>query len=165
MITLITGGIKSGKTSYALKIALLYNKRAYLATAEPIDDEMKNKIDRHKKERNNFFDTIEEPIEIANKLLEIKGYDVVVLDCITTWLGNLFYHEKNIEKYENKLLQAIKQIGYNLIIITNEVGLGVIPNDELSRKYVNELGSFNQKLAKAADECILMISGIPLKIK
>ncbi|MGA1846296.1 bifunctional adenosylcobinamide kinase/adenosylcobinamide-phosphate guanylyltransferase [Deferribacter abyssi] len=165
MVTLITGGIKSGKTSYAIKLALTHEKRIYLATAEPFDEEMKKKIERHRAERENRFYTIEEPVEIVRVLKNIKNYDVVVLDCITTWVNNLMYYKKDLDSYFEELTNLLPKVSYNLIIITNEVGLGIVPVNYETRKYVNFLGVINQKVAAAANSCLLMVSGIPVKIK
>ncbi|KAA0257842.1 bifunctional adenosylcobinamide kinase/adenosylcobinamide-phosphate guanylyltransferase [Deferribacter autotrophicus] len=165
MVTLITGGIKSGKTSYAIKLALTYEKRIYLATAEPFDEEMKKKIERHRAERENRFDTIEEPVEIVKVLGSIKDCDVVVLDCLTTWVNNLMYYKRDVDNYFKELTNLLPEISYNLIIITNEVGLGIVPAGQETRRYVNFLGIINQKVAAVANNCILMVSGIPVKIK
>ncbi|MGA1862064.1 bifunctional adenosylcobinamide kinase/adenosylcobinamide-phosphate guanylyltransferase [Deferribacter thermophilus] len=165
MVTLITGGIKSGKTDFATKLALKYTNRAYLATAEPIDEEMVKRINKHKAERGNLFHTIEEPINIHKALKNNSDFEVILIDCMTTWLANLFHYQKDIEEYTTYLLQTMGSLNFDIIIITNEVGFGVIPADSMTRKYVDTLGILNQKIAALADECYLLVSGIPIKIK
>lgn len=165
MVTVITGGIKSGKTSFGLKIGKGYNKKLYIATAEPFDEEMKNKIDRHRYERGDEWKTLEEPIDLIAALKKSKKYPFTLIDCITMWLNNLFYYKKDIEKEIDNFIEYIKQIDNNIVIITNEIGLGVIPHDPLTRRYINILGILNQKIADLADEVIFMISGQPSFIK
>ncbi|UOD34946.1 bifunctional adenosylcobinamide kinase/adenosylcobinamide-phosphate guanylyltransferase [Deferribacteraceae bacterium V6Fe1] len=165
MVTLITGGIKSGKTDFAIKLGLEYKKRAYLATAEPFDDEMLKRINKHREDRGNLFFTIEEPINICNKLVSCSDCEVIIIDCITTWLGNLFHYNKNINEYIEQFLTTITNLPFDIIVITNEVGFGIIPSDKLTREYVDILGKLNQKIAAVADVCYLLVSGIPVKIK
>ncbi|MEN3041710.1 MAG: bifunctional adenosylcobinamide kinase/adenosylcobinamide-phosphate guanylyltransferase [Fervidobacterium sp.] len=128
---LITGGVKSGKSSFAIKLAKNYQKRAFLATGVPFDDEMKIKIERHKIERGNDFDTFEEPLEVAKLLLDISHkYDVVVFDCITTYLGNLYHYNVDLESYIEKLINTLSKLKNQVIIITNEIGWGIIPENK-----------------------------------
>lgn len=160
---LITGGIKSGKSSQALKLAMKYEKRAFIATAEPIDDEMRKRIEKHKLKRGNLFDTYEEPVYVPKVLKDISPkYDTIVLECITTYLGNLFHYDFDIELLIGELLNTISG---KEIIVTNEVGLGVIPTNELSRRYVDTLGELNARLASMADEVYFMVSGLKMRIK
>ncbi len=159
---LITGGERAGKSDFAVRLAMKESKRAFIATAEPFDDEMSYRIKKHKRDRKDLFDTFEEPIDIA-KILDItKKYDVCVIDCMTTWIGNLFYHE--VEK-TSVIDEFVRNLSGNEIIVTNEVGMGIIPNDKATRMYVEELGRLNKRLAGIADKVFFMISGIPLKIK
>lgn len=159
---LITGGERSGKSDFAVKIALNKSKRAFLATAEPIDDEMRSRIESHKKGRGELFDTFEEPVYLDRALESTKAYDVCVIDCMTTWLGNLIYHDVDIKECIDKF---ISNLNGNEVIVSNEVGMGIIPADKMTRMYVEHLGRLNQKLSAMADEVFLMVSGIPLKIK
>ncbi len=159
---LIIGGERSGKSDFAVKIAMKREKRAFLATGEGFDDEMRSRIERHKRERGNLFDTFEEAIEI-DKILDLtKNYDACVIDCMTTWLGNLVFHNVNVEERIDRFLKALNG---NEIIISNEVGMGIIPAERATRNYVEMLGRLNQNLAKVAEEVYLMVAGIPLKIK
>lgn len=159
---LITGGERSGKSDFAVKLAMKESKRAFIATAEPFDDEMSSRIKRHKRDRKDLFDTFEEAIDIAKILNTTKNYDVCVIDCMTTWIGNLFYHE--VEK-KSIIDEFVRNLSGNEIIVTNEVGMGIIPTDKATRIYVEELGKLNKRLAETADKVFFMVSGIPIKIK
>lgn len=163
---LITGGVKSGKSSFALELAKNYQRKAFLATGVPFDDEMKIRIEKHKNERGNEFDTYEEPLEVARILIEISdNYDVIVFDCLTTYLGNLYYYNVDVESYIDNLINTISKLQTQLILITNEVGLGIIPENKLARLYMETLGRTNTKLARIAQEVYLMVSGIGVRIK
>ena len=165
---LITGGVKSGKSRFALKIAREIEKeeKIFIATARPIDEEMEDKIEKHKKERGSDFQTVEEPIHLGDTLKKINQ-STVVIDCLTLWLSNLFFEVRESEKlFEiESFIQALKEFGGNIIIVTNEVGWGIIPESETSRNYQAELGRLNQEVAEICDEVYVLISGIPLKIK
>ncbi len=168
-ITLITGGARSGKSSFALDIALEYDKRGFIATAIPFDDEMKKRIKNHQAERENKFVTVEEPHNLAEAITELQDdVNVIIIDCISVWLGNLlFKHGETENKFDevNKFYNQLNKINCDIIIVTNEVGMGIIPDNKLARNYREIAGFVNKQIAKFADEVILMISGIPLKIK
>ncbi len=165
---LITGGIKSGKSRFALKIAREIEDRdkVFIATGRPIDREMQDKIEKHQKERGSEFKTIEEPTRLG-AVLKTMDPSVVILDCLTLWLSNLYFEVSETEKSSEieGLMTALKEFKGDLIIVTNEVGLGIIPGDQTSRDYQAELGSINQKVAEICDEVYVLISGIPLRIK
>ena len=168
-ITLITGGGRSGKSSYALEITESYDRKVFIATAEAFDDEMADRISRHQKERNNAFTTIEEPLHIDDALLKVPtDTQVVVIDCITVWLGNLMHYmgvdEINCEAVD-RFLKVIASPPCDVVIVTNEVGMGLIPKNAISRVYRDLAGSVNQKIAAIADAVFLVVSGIPMKIK
>jgi len=157
---LITGGIKSGKSSYALERAnKLEGNKNFLATAIPFDSEMESRIIRHKKERGPDYTTIEEPVNIQ---LHIK--ENLILDCVTVWMNNLFYKERSGEW--EKILESFLQTNTgNIIIVSNEVGLGNIPMDPTARKYNEYLAAANKTIAASMNEVVLMVSGIPLWVK
>jgi len=165
-LILITGGVKSGKSTFALRKALEYEKRAFLATGVPFDDEMKVRIQRHKEERGELFDTFEEPVNVADVLKEIDGrYNVILFECLTTYLGNLFYYGIDVQKELEKLINVLISMKSEVIVVTNEVGWGIIPDNELSRKYAEILGRTNTKLASIAKEVYAVIAGIEVRIK
>ena len=157
---LITGGIKSGKSTYALERAnLIQGNKIFLATAIPFDKEMEDRIIRHKEERGSEYITIEEPIEIH---LHIK--DNLILDCITVWMNNLFYKQRE-DDWKNILELFLSGNNDNIIIVTNEVGLGNIPMDPVARKYNEYLAAANKMVAESMDEVVMMVSGLPMWIK
>jgi adenosylcobinamide kinase / adenosylcobinamide-phosphate guanylyltransferase len=168
-ITLITGGARSGKSDYAQQITKPYGKKAFIATAEPFDDEMKQRIIRHKHDRDASFHLIEEPIELARAIRSLpREMEIAVIDCLTVWVGNCLYKQESgkRELFNNEtLIEALKDAPYDLVIVTNEVGLGIIPDNELSRKYRDVIGMLNRNIADLAQKVILMISGIPVVIK
>lgn len=160
MRTLITGGIKSGKSSFALRLAEEFSEpRYFLATAEAFDDEMKARIAKHKEERAERFTTIEEPLEIDQKLSEN-----MILDCLPLWLNNMFHYgrESSLEKSVDSLIAKLPE---NIVLVTNEIGMGFIPADPLSRRYGDALGRLNARIAASCDRVILMVAGQPLAVK
>jgi len=137
-------------------------RRAFVATAEPFDDEMRARIKRHREERGSLFETIEEPVEVPTVLRHCASYDVVLVDCMTTWLGNLMHYQRDILAMKNELLASVSG---NEVLVTNEVGMGIIPMDASTRLYVEELGRLNAALAQRADQVIFMVAGLPLILK
>ncbi|MDH4263618.1 MAG: bifunctional adenosylcobinamide kinase/adenosylcobinamide-phosphate guanylyltransferase [Spirochaetia bacterium] len=175
MITLITGGVKSGKSAYALELMnqILDKpliKGAFIATADFNDQSMKNKIEAHQKEREgSALITIEEKINLPEVIESISPlYQLIIVDCLTLWMSNLLYFMDDKAMRDEKINlfgEALKKLTIPCIIITNEVGMGIIPENKLARKYQDELGKLNGKIAHIAKSVILMVSGISVKIK
>jgi len=169
MLAFVIGGIKSGKTKFALKKAeeLNIGKLYYIATARAIDEEMKERIERHKRERGEKWITIEEPIEVDGVLKKIPKGSIIIIDCLTTWLTNLLIENYDVEEKTNKLLNILLKIktDFDLFLISNEVGLGIIPDNPLSRKFIDLSGNFHQKVAQIADEVYFIICGCAIKVK
>lgn len=169
-VILVTGGGRSGKSRYALERAMTYEKRVFVATAEPSDDEMRERIARHKQERGDSFVTVEAPIDLAPALEReaTKDIDVALVDCLTVWTGNLmhFRHitDTNTPQVE-ALIAFLNQPPCDIILVTNEVGMGIIPENAMSRKFRDIAGRLNQTIAELADEVVLVVSGIPVRIK
>lgn len=169
-ISFITGGARSGKSAFAEKLAGgLAGKRAYLATAQAFDLEMTARIEKHRKDRGNAWDTFEEPLAVAELLRKLSGrYDVLLLDCLTLWLSNVMAHTDGdgaVSSLSDELVAAIKDFGGDCIVVSNEVGLGIVPDNPLARKFRDFAGMLNQKVAQSADEVYFTASGIPMKIK
>lgn len=159
---LITGGVKSGKSSLALTLARQHSEpRVFIATGVAMDDELRNRIAVHQHERGTDFILHEEPTEIMRPLKHVLA-GVYIIDCITLWVNNLLYNNLNPDEYCQKLITALTG---REIIVTNEVGWGVIPDNALSRQYIDSLGAVNKALARHADTVYLMVSGIPMRIK
>ena len=167
--TLLTGGSRSGKSAHALKLSEKYTKKFFLATAEPLDDEMQERIKRHQDERGKDWTTVEEPLNVTEALYkEIDRYEVLVLDCITLWLSNLIMNGANREIILSKLhhfIEECKKSHGPIIVITNELGSGIIPMEASVRAFRDVAGEANQILATEFDEVINMVSGIPVVIK
>ena len=168
MIKFIVGGANSGKTKFAISFAKRYPpKRIYIATGVPVDREMEEKIETRKKERGKDFETWEEPYEVSSLLGNIsEDIKVIVFDCLTTWSANLLLKNKDVILYAKEFLEKLKNFGeVTFYIISNEVGMGIVPEYELSRKYREILGKINILFASQADEVYFMIAGIPWRIK
>jgi adenosylcobinamide kinase/adenosylcobinamide-phosphate guanylyltransferase len=167
MIYFITGGERSGKSSYAQKLALqLSNHPVYLATARKWDGDFEKRIARHQAERDDRWTNVEEEKHVSQVAIENK---VVVMDCVTLWLTNLFIDSKsNVEESlhfaRTELAKAFQQ-DRTWIIISNEIGMGVHATTETGRKFVELQGWINQHIAERADEVVFMVSGIPMTIK
>jgi len=172
-IIFITGGARSGKSSFALKTAsALDGHKAYLATAEDLDQEMKERIVKHKEARGSDWNTHEEPVKIVDALKGMMDqYDVILVDCLTLWLSNLVCSNMDYENDINELIdvlrtaRAIHESPLQLFIVSNEVGMGIVPDNELSRRFRDLAGILNQKVAQMADEAYLVTAGIPIKLK
>lgn len=168
MIYLITGGERSGKSSYAQKLALeLSNSPMYVATARKWDSDFQNRIDRHQQERDERWTNIEKEKYLSE--INFSG-KVALIDCVTLWLTNFFVDHKNdvnlsLEEAKKEFLSIANQENVTLIIVTNEIGMGVHAATEIGRKFTELQGWMNQFLASNANEVVLMVSGIPVKIK
>jgi adenosylcobinamide kinase/adenosylcobinamide-phosphate guanylyltransferase len=169
MLAFVIGGIKSGKTKFALKKAEELNNGQlyYIATARAVDEEMKDRIERHKIERGEKWITIEEPIEVDRVLKTIPKGSVIIIDCLTTWLTNLLIENYNVEEKTNKLLDTLLKIktDLDLFLVSNEVGLSIIPDNPLGRKFLDLSGSLHQKVAQIADEVYFILCGCEIKVK
>ena len=163
---LITGGTRSGKSSFAEKRTLSYGMPVlYIATAQAFDEEMENRIQLHQQRRGDEWRTISEPLAIANILISLDGQGACLVDCLTLWLSNLIFAEEDISKATSSLIEAIAARRDPVILVTNEVGVGIVPENALARRFRDEAGRLNQIVAEAVDEVYTCISGIPLKLK
>ncbi len=168
-ICFVIGGAKSGKSSFALGRASLHpGRKAYIATAQAFDEEMAERIRRHRQERTSEWETYEEPLEVPRLIEKIgPSYDSILLDCLTLWLSNVMLRNEDlVEEYVKGLLAVLgAERKSSLYLVSNEVGLGIVPDNALSRRYRDHAGSLNQRVAQAADEVFLVTAGLPLKIK
>jgi len=168
-ITLILGGARSGKSSYALKLAKKYKKVAFIATCLGLDKEMQERIRVHKKSRPKHWKTFEEPKELA-KLLGRLGndFDCILIDCLTLLVSNLILSknsQKQILKRIEELFYVLSKMKARVILVSNEVGLGLVPVNKLGRDFRDVAGRVNQMAAKNASEVFFVVAGIPLNIK
>lgn len=168
-IVLIGGGVRSGKSSFAVERGLtLGQRRAFIATATRSDDEMNTRIDRHQVDRQNEFDTVEEPVALASALEALAGHDVVVVDCLTHWLSNLLLRKashEDILKQVDAVVAVLNRRHFHAVLVTNEVGMSVHPPTPLGRAFVEVCGFAHQRFARAADEVHLAVLGAILRIK
>ena len=170
-IVFITGGARSGKSRFALKEAsLVQGRKVFIATAEAVDSEMKERIERHRSDRGDGWETIEEPLLIAEVIDSVskKPY-AVVLDCLTVWLANVMQAGPDAHKEIENLIGTLKRFSgssaASLFIVSNEVGMGIVPANEMARKFRDHAGMLNQKVAEVANEVYWTVAGIPVKIK
>jgi adenosylcobinamide kinase/adenosylcobinamide-phosphate guanylyltransferase len=166
---LIGGGARSGKSRFALEYAeQRYSQFAFLATAQALDEEMRARIARHRAERGSRWTTIEEPYGITKAIEANAGnFDVIVVDCLTLWLSNIMLDaERDTEK---QLADLGKYLGRDLttdvVVITNEVGCGIVPDNPLAREFRDRAGELNQTVARAAKEVYWMVFGSPMRVK
>jgi adenosylcobinamide kinase/adenosylcobinamide-phosphate guanylyltransferase len=169
-IIFITGGARSGKSRFAQQIAQTFpGSKAYLATAQALDEEMKTRIARHKKSRPTAWRTLEEPVRIAELLQKEGGNsDLILLDCLTLWLSNLMmagWGEKKILAAADRLLQTARTAACSLILVSNEVGMGIVPENPSARMFRDLSGLIHQRVAREADEVYFLVCGLPWKMK
>ncbi len=166
-ITFIVGGSRSGKSSFALDCASkLPGSKAFIATAQAFDEEMKERIERHKKERSADWKTFEEPTALPQILSRIsEDHDVIIVDCLTLWLSNLIMNDTAVDVDIESLLSTAATCPSCIFIVSNEVGLGIVPENALARRFRDLAGTLNRRVAEIANEVYLVAAGIPLKIK
>lgn len=164
-VTLVLGGARSGKSRYAEGLARgADGMKTYIATAEPFDDEMKARIGKHRADRAaDGWTTLEAPLAVAQAVTDAQGF--VLLDCVTVWLSNLMHYEKDIRAEAGNLLATLSVTEKRIVIVSNEVGLSVVPENTLARRFRDEQGFLNQRIAEVADEVVFVAAGLPLKLK
>lgn len=165
-LTLVLGGARSGKTARAVTLAEGVSvSRIYLATGQAFDAEMADRIARHQDERGPGWRTIESPLDIATSLSACPVSDVVLLDCLTLWLSNLMHADRDLAAETDALLQAIRTRAAPVIAVSNEVGMGIVPETPLGRAFRDEQGWLNQRVAAHAARVEFVAAGLPLRLK
>lgn len=182
-IILVTGGARSGKSNFAESLCIKQNNRtAYIATSIPFDDEMKNRVKKHQESRPKEWKTYEVYKDIYSIVEELdNNHDTVIMDCVTLMVNNLMFTygievdkatsqeldelEEYIKEQIKKLMETIKKTNLYFVIVSNEVGMGIVPENKLSRIYADFVGRANQLIAKYSDEVYFVVSGIPMKVK
>jgi adenosylcobinamide kinase/adenosylcobinamide-phosphate guanylyltransferase len=166
----ITGGVRSGKSRFAQQMAKTFpGPKAYLATAQALDGEMKGRIARHKKSRPKAWRTLEEPVRIA-EVIQNEGDNcgLILLDCLTLWLSNLMmagWGERKILGAADRFLKAARKVPCSFILVSNEVGMGIVPQNSAARSFRDLSGLIHQKVAREADEVYFLVGGLPWKMK
>ncbi|MXX11739.1 MAG: bifunctional adenosylcobinamide kinase/adenosylcobinamide-phosphate guanylyltransferase [Nitrospira sp. SB0677_bin_15] len=169
MLCLILGGARSGKSRLALTLAGRDLPRAFVATGEPGDEEMAARIKKHRQDRDPSWETHEIPIDVSDWLKSKGGlYKAVVIDCLTLWLSNLLgsgIQASQIPVYTDELVQSARMVPGTAVFVSNEVGLGIVPGDAVTRQFRDLAGAMNQRVAAAADAVHLCVSGLPVQLK
>lgn len=169
MLQLILGGARSGKSRLAEQVAkdsgLLV---VYIATAQALDEEMQQRIQHHQQQRPSHWQLSEEPIFLADQLLQVdQENQLILVDCLTLWLTNLLLAEDTAlqQQQTEKLLKVLPQLKSDIILVSNETGLGVVPMGEISRRFVDEAGRLHQALGQLADKVLFCVAGFPMILK
>lgn len=165
-VTLVLGGARSGKSLYAEGLVVASPERIYLATAEAKDAEMAQRIDEHQKRRGAGWQTVEEPLDLAGalKVHSTDGVPVLV-DCLTLWLANIMAAGMDVDMETRTLTETLKSAAGPVVLVSNEVGQGIVPDNALARAYMDHAGRLNQAVAVAADRVVLISAGLPYVLK
>lgn len=174
-LVLILGGARSGKSRFAQEMASKHPRVLFVATAEPLDEEMRTRIEEHKRQRPAAWRTVEAPCRVAERLAEsLDDASMVLVDCLTLLASNLMTRvevadygdlEVDVIGEVERLLEAMGRTSAECIVVSNEVGLGLVPDNELGRAYRDILGRANSLVASRADEVYFMVAGIPVRVK
>ncbi len=165
-VILITGGARSGKSRHAeTRTRAFPGRPVYLATAEALDEEMAERIAKHRARRGSAWIEREEPLRLAQALAETDGGGARLADCLTLWLSNLLHAGRDWPQAIAELAETLKQQHSPVVLVTNEVGLGIVPDNALARAYRDAAGFMNQTIASIADEVEFIVAGLPMKLK
>ena len=163
---LVTGGARSGKSSFAEKrTKQLGSSLVYIATSEIIDSEIEKRVAEHQARRGSEWQTLHAPLKLTEALFETDGKGPCLVDCLTIWLNNLIFHNEDTVVATKELIKVLEQRSDPVVFVTNEVGSGIVPENALARRFRDEAGRMNQIISRVADEVYVSISGIPLQIK
>ena len=170
-IVFVIGGCRSGKSSYAMQAAekVPAEQKIFIATCVPQDDEMKRRVARHQKERSQNWVTVEAPLDLPEAILQnSRRGDVILVDCLTLWVSNLLIEtgdEKKIEDTIPQLIEALQKATCPIVLVSNEVGTGIVPENQLARQFRDITGWVNQAVARCANKVVWMVAGIPVTVK
>jgi len=167
----VIGGCRSGKSSFALDRAQKFSgdNKVFIATCIPQDDEMKHRVMRHQEERSRNWHTVEAPVDLPEAIVDSGNEaDLILVDCLTLWINNLLMENHDSDQILDevqKLTRAVASVACPVILVSNEVGTGIVPENMLARLYRDLVGSTNQAVAECADQVVWMVAGIPVTIK
>lgn len=165
---LVLGGARSGKTAFAERLAMREGQKpAYLATAEALDGEMRERVASHQRGRAGRFDTIEEPLALSDAIIKASSqHDVILVDCLTLWITNMLMAGEEVASAVEQLAATLVQIrNARIILVSNEVGLGIVPDNAMARTFRDLAGSAHQRLAEICDEVYFVVAGLPMVLK
>ncbi len=168
-VVFVIGGARSGKSGFALaRASRETGAKVFVATAQAFDREMEERIAKHRSERESEWDTHEEPLHLDRAVREVSGkYRVAIVDCLTLWLSNLLAANLDVEGATRSFADSLRGLAgdFQIFIVSNEVGMGIVPENPLARMFRDMAGKLNQQVAEIADEVFLVAAGIPVKIK
>jgi len=165
-LTLIIGGARSGKSAFAESLIQATSRpRRYIATSEAWDDEMRDRIAQHQRHRGGDWTTVEAPLDLDAALADAGSNEAVLIDCATLWLTNHLLADHDLEAETDRLLAALSSCAAPVIIVSNETGWGIVPDNALARRFRDEQGRLNQRLARQAALVVTVIAGLPLSLK
>ena len=169
-IMLALGGTRSGKSDFAedaaLSLAKEQDKRAvYVATGQAFDDEMKARIKRHLDRRDPYFETVEEPLDLVRVLSDHHENDVLLIDSLGVWITNLMINDVNISQALEQTLDALDQTNASVFMVSDEIGMGIVPDNAMSRQFRDHIGLMNQNVASRANKVVFMVAGLPMIMK
>jgi adenosylcobinamide kinase/adenosylcobinamide-phosphate guanylyltransferase len=166
-LTLVLGGARSGKSRHAERLVVESGlDPVYVATAEALDDEMAARIAQHRKRRGPCWRTVEEPLDLPGVLLRESGPErAVLVDCLTLWLTNLMVAKRTVRREVARVVELLPHLPGRLVLVSNEVGLGVMPTDAMARAFIDHAGWLHQSIAERADVVVFMAAGLPLHLK
>jgi adenosylcobinamide kinase/adenosylcobinamide-phosphate guanylyltransferase len=168
-LTLVLGGARSGKSGFAQaqaeELAGLAESLVMIATGQAFDEEMRQRIEQHRRQRGEAWRTVEAPIDLTGALAQLKPGDIAVVDCLTLWLSNLMMANMDLEAEVSALVAAAQTLRIPVWFVSNEVGLGIVPENAMARRFRDEAGRLHRRLAEIADHVVLVVAGLPLKLK
>ena len=166
--TLVLGGARSGKSDYARLAAEAIGgvgQLVMIVTAQAFDEEMRERIALHRRERGEAWRTVEAPLDLPGALAGLGAGDVAVVDCLTLWLSNLMLAEMDLEAETDRLIETVRGIKNPLWLVSNEVGLGIVPENALARRFRDAAGRLHRRLAEVAEHVVLVVAGLPMVVK
>ena len=165
-VTLVLGGARAGKSAFAEALASAWEQRVYLATAVITDGEMAERIATHQARRGAGWHTVEEPVELAATVRsESAPGTCLLVDCLTVWLGNLMHHGHDVDAAREALLESLAAAAGPVVLVANEVGLGIVPGNAMARAFRGHAGRLNQAVARVASRVYFAAAGIPMPLK
>lgn len=165
-VTLVLGGARAGKSAFAEGLAQAWKRRVYVATAVATDDEMAARIASHQARRGSDWRTVEEPVELAAAVRRESAPGTgLLVECLTVWLGNLMHHGHDVDAARETLLEALAAAAGPVVLVANEVGLGIVPDNAMARAFRDHAGRLNQAVARVASRVYFVAAGIPMTLK
>jgi adenosylcobinamide kinase/adenosylcobinamide-phosphate guanylyltransferase len=165
-LTLVLGGARSGKSRHAeALIEALPSPWTYIATAQAYDDEMRARIAEHRARRSRDWQTVDAPVALPEAIRNARSGQPILVDCLTLWLTNLLLAERDIAIATGELIAACREASVPVVLVSNEVGLGIVPDNALARRFRDEAGRLHQRLARQAGRVVFMVAGLPMQVK